>query len=159
MMKPGCMSFSLTSLSWPMTCAFLVRACTSNFSMRDLEPGLTEQAEKTAGFTEREEEIQRRVCVCARVCVCVWRWTPGCLTSLGLGSWGLSSWHRGVEGWKSAGSRAGSLLHSSTVSQKSRRSGTSSAHVCPHTPTYRRPSAPRWRPSFWNEMTRHKTGL
>lgn len=54
MMKPGCMSFSSTSLSWPMTCALLVRACTSNFSMRDLEPGLTEQAEKTAGFTERK---------------------------------------------------------------------------------------------------------
>lgn len=47
---PGCNNFSCTSLSRPMTCALLVRGCMSNFAMRDLLPGLTEQAKKHSRF-------------------------------------------------------------------------------------------------------------
>lgn len=144
MMMPGCNSFSSTSLSWPMTCALLVRVCMSNFAIRDLQPGLKEQAKKNYRFhweergnrdIERERERERAM-------------DAGCLTSLGLGSWGLSSWHRGIEGWKSAGSWASSLLRSSRESQKFHRTGTSSAHMCPHALTYQRSWAPRWCASF-----------
>lgn len=140
MMMPGCSSFSSTSLSWPMTCMFLAWVCMSNFAMRDLQPGLTEQAKENSGFhreRKRKQSPRERVGIDA-----------GCLTSLDWGSWVLPSWRHGVEGRKSAGSWASSLPRSSTGSQKSHRTGTSSAHMWPRALTYQRPSAPRWRASF-----------
>lgn len=58
MMMPGCGNLSCTNLSWPMTCMFLVRVCMSNFSMRDLQTGLTEEAKTAVGFTETRGETK-----------------------------------------------------------------------------------------------------
>lgn len=77
---------------------------------------------------------------------------PDCLTSLVPGSWGLSSWHREVEDWKSAAGRASCLPDSSTESQTSRRTGPSSAHVCLRALMYHGLSAPRWHSSFCNSI-------
>lgn len=142
-MIPGCSSFSWMSLSWPISCAFLLKVCMLNLAIRDLQPGLTEQAEDIISLSNKRKQRQ------------TWRgWMKSdtsSLTSLGQGSWGRSSWHHGVEEWKSAGSWANSLQPQSTDTQMSRRTGTASAPVCLHGLTYLILSAPRWHSGFWED--------